>query len=143
MVKATLSGSTLIYVLLSAICFSGWNLLARKAGVNQYWLTIIVCLSTLVPVLIYGVPKLLHSPITLQAFMILCIAGVINGCGFIFYGQALGNEMTNLAVLLPILFGVMVLFSFLGGVWFFDEPTNKAKWIGVLSIILGIYLINQ
>ena len=143
MLKASLGSSTLIYVLLSAVCFAGWNLLARKAGVNQYWLTLVVCIATLLVVMLQSVPKVINMEISRQALLILLIAGTINGLGFIFYGQALDSGAVNLSVLLPILFGVMVLFSYFGGVWFFNEPTNSTKMIGVGFTIFGIYLINQ
>lgn len=143
MVKSTLSYGTIGYIVLAAICYSGWNLVARKAGVNQYVLILAVCITTLLPILLYAGPKAMQSSVSTQAMCILIIAGIINGFGFIFYGQALGNQMTDLSVLLPILFGVMVLFSFFGGVWFFNDPMNTSKLFGVMLIVMGIYLINQ
>lgn len=132
-----------MYTILSAVCFSGWNMIARKAGVNQYWMTIIVCIGTLIPVMMQGVPKIVGGSITMQAVAILLIAGLVNGIGFVFYGQAVDGGAVSLSVLLTILFGAMVLFSYFGGVWFFNDTTSTSKYFGVGFMVLGIYLMNQ
>ena len=143
MIKTALSGQTFLFLILSAVCFSGWNLLAKKVEVNQYWLTLVVCASTLCMVMISSVPKVIDTGISKEAILILIAAGAINGIGFIFYGKAMDSATITMSVFLPILFGTMVLFSMFGGIYFYNEPVSISKLGGVGLIVVGIYLINQ
>ncbi len=170
MIKSAVSTQVLFYIVLAAVGFSAWNMIARKADANQYWTTIIVCVGTLLPVLMHGLYRMnlpvpivqmilgalviwiaffigllayKHGALPPNVIALLLLAGLVNGLGFIFYGQAIGNGAMLISVLLPILFGVMVLFSAFGGVMFFNDPWNMTKSFGVIFVCVGVYLVNQ
>ena len=73
-----------------AVTFVGWAVMSKYCRQNFAWSASIVFFFTAVPVLILSRATLLSIPVPdIKSFLILSVAGALNGFGVYFYSQTL------------------------------------------------------
>jgi drug/metabolite transporter (DMT)-like permease len=146
MLKPTMSFQTFILIFISALCYAGWSMVARKAGnVSVSWINVLVCFSTLIPVLAVDASKLVGttSQPASKSIAILLSAGLINGFGFVAWGNVISNTTVNLSDALPLLYGSMIVISAVGGYFIFNDQISWSKAFGLLGMVFCMWLITQ
>lgn len=130
----------IIFILVTAIGFGVWPLLARYAGLSSIATAILIALGTLLPVMI-GARFLPVNPgqISGRAIVIGLLAGVINGVGFLAYSQVISNPELNLSIYVPAMVLLSVFVTVVGSVIFFGESINPNKVAGFVLMATAIY----
>ncbi len=60
----------------------------------------------------------------------------------IFFYYAYILRFASISILLPVYTGLSIIFVFIMGVWFFQEPWNWQHVAGCLLIIAGVFLVS-
>jgi len=71
------------------------------------------------------------------------VASVIAGVLISFFGLALGKAYatTNVAVVVPVVFGGSIVLSALGGVLFFKEKIEPLQLLGLCLVVIGLAVV--
>ena len=135
----------LIYAVLSSF-FAGINAVLVKVGVentNSNLLTalrtIVVLIFSWIMVFVVGSQGTIGE-VSLKTLLFLCASGITTGASWICYFHAL--QIGNVNVVVPIDKSSVVLTIFLG-VIFLHESMNLVKFICVVAIAVGTYLMIE
>lgn len=134
--------SSLLLVILAAVCHATWNLAAKRAahagGAFLFW-------STLLSTLIYApwALSIMAGPDFAWSWMIVG-AMVASGLLHLAYSHALqaGYRKADLSVVYPIARGTGPLLSSLGAFVLLAETPGPLRLLGLLGVVGGILLIT-
>ena len=131
-----------LYIVVVALFWGGYPLVVRSAGVAGHVGTLILSLSSLLPILAVvaweGAPAR-PSPGGLYKMM---IAGVMMGVGLAAFIAVTNSRHLEASVSIPIMDTAMLVVTVLGAVWFFAEPVTLRKAAGLMLLIAGILVLK-
>jgi len=135
----------LVYAILSSF-FAGITAILVKVGVentNSNLLTalrtIVVLIFSWIMVFVVGSQGTIGG-VSLETLLFLCASGITTGVSWICYFYAL--QIGNVNVVVPIDKSSVVL-TILLGVIFLHEPMNLVKFVCVVAIAIGTYLMIE
>lgn len=119
-----------------------WPLLAKVSNTPAAWVTTLVLIGTLVGNLAVGWNDMVKSPLfSSWSFVIMMIAGVVNGIAVYYYGAKSADPTIPTWVFVASINIMMVVFAtLLGSVIAWSFPTPR-QFTGIILAGIGIYLI--
>jgi drug/metabolite transporter (DMT)-like permease len=128
-------------IVIVAILWGGYPLVARTSGQGDALGTLILSLAGLVPiaaaVLLGGLGRRPSGSEVVR----LGIAGVMMGLGLLAFNR-LANGKLDASVSIPIADTAMLLVAAVAAMWFFAEPATARKLIGIGLLVAGIVLLR-
>lgn len=128
----------LFLCVISALGFGSWPLIARTTTINPGWLSIAICLGTMMTSSVTMNRALPNS----KAFLILIGAGMINGIGLLAYSKLLTMQNTDVSRLIPIAVALGAVTTAVGACIVFGEPITIRKVSGVGLAFVAVYLLH-
>lgn|GEM_PF-2011359 len=131
----------LTYCIFAALCFGGWPLLGRCAGLSSGWMSLLVASGTVV----LGTVSIITNPAStpsVRAIVIGLTAGAINGVGMLAYSKVIGWQGSDVSKILPIAMILTPMFAMAGALIFLGEPVSAKKLFGAGIACVGIYLLS-
>jgi drug/metabolite transporter (DMT)-like permease len=131
-----------IYIIIVALFWGSYPLVARASGVSGALGALILTLSALIPVgtaVIWqaGAPR----PATSDLIRLL-IAGVMMGIGLVAFNALVNSKRLDASISIPIVDTVMLLVSVIGAILFFAEPITAKKLVGIGLLVAGIAVLR-
>ncbi|MHB1118419.1 MAG: hypothetical protein ACYCZ7_02785 [Minisyncoccota bacterium] len=128
--------------LVVALGFGGWPLIVRAAGIPPLGIAVILSIGTLASVTTVGPFLFSWDAVTRKMIYIGLLAGAVNGISFLAYSKLVANPAWDISVYVPIAIALMLIVPALGGTIFFGENFSATKTLGVLTILIGVYLLR-
>lgn len=126
-----------------SLAFVIWPLLAKVSGVSGAWVGILVLAGSFIGNLVVGAKDISTSPMfTMKAFMIMMVAGIINGVAVYYYGMKAADPSITTWILLTSVTILMAVFSPLVNVIMGGTGLAIQHWIGIFLACGGILVIN-
>ncbi len=130
----------IVLVLITAIGFGVWPLLARYAGLSSIATALLIALGTLFPVMIGArFMPFNYGQTSGRAIVIGLLGGVINGVAFLAYSRVVSNPELNLSVYIPAMVLISVFVTVVGSAFFFGETISINKVAGFILMSAAIY----
>lgn len=133
--------NVLLCIILTALFFGGWPIVARTAGKTGTTGAFIMAAMALVPIGIVMMRQGVLLPMS-TSWPKLCIAGMMMGSGLIAYNFAVSNPKVEVSIVVPTISTLMIIVTTLGGMFFFGEPLTVRKVIGITLLIAGIAFLR-
>jgi len=129
-----------LLVVLSGLMNAVWNLLTKRSKNKQVFLgsIVIVCNIVLMPMLIV---ELSGKPLPPQAWVLLAMS-MASQAGYSFMLSKV-YAMGDLSQVYPIQRGTGVILIPLLGVFLLGERLTVWGWIGVATVVIGIFLMSE
>lgn len=128
----------LIYCGLVALFWGGMSVVTRLSGLTGGWVAIMIATGTMAVSLV-GVNS--NIP-TMKPLVVCLIAGILNGLGMLAFGKLASWQGIDVSKVVPIAFA-MILIVITAGAWLLlDEPLTSSKFLGLIAVIIGIYLLG-
>jgi drug/metabolite transporter (DMT)-like permease len=129
-------------IVLVAILWGSYPLLTRSAGGNAQLGTLVLSLSSLIPILAMVLwqgagPRLAQIDVIKMA-----IAGVMMGVGLMAFIMVANSKQLDASVSIPIMDTGMLVVTVVGAVLFFGEPITVRKLAGIALLIAGILTLR-
>jgi drug/metabolite transporter (DMT)-like permease len=129
-------------IVLVAILWGSYPLLTRSAGGNAQLGTLVLSLSSLIPILAMVLwqgagPRLAQIDVIKMA-----IAGVMMGVGLMAFIMVANSKQLDASVSIPITDTGMLVVTVVGAVLFFGEPVTARKLAGIALLIAGILTLR-
>lgn len=135
-----MSHEAFLLIVIGALCHAWWNALAKKVagGLPFVWLFGLVSLTVALPV---GLPLLIEGAGQLNALAWLAIvASALIHLGYSLVLQK-GYQVSDFSIVYPLARGSGPLFAVFGAILVLGEMPSLLGWIGIVTILLGVFLI--
>lgn len=139
--------NTLPYILIAALFFGTWPLIARFSLLDAGWTSLLSALGIGIVALFGGIIG--SSVPSLKSAAIGLFAGSVNGLGMLAFAKLLGWKGIDPSRILPITFALMIIFSSGGAIvlhyffpGLFPESLTIKKLIAIMLIVIGVYLLS-
>ncbi len=132
----------LICIVVVALFWGGYPLVARSTGVGGPVGALILTLSGLVPILtavVWQGGALRPSPSELGR---LIVAGVMMGIGLVAFNAVANSKSMEASISIPVIDTAMLIVSVIGAILFFAEPVTVKKMIGIGLLVAGILVLR-
>jgi len=135
--------NNLILCILTAICFAIWPILLNKSATpNMPLATIIVMISTLLPMIIHNTTASQKFSLPSKYIWIALLIGLVNGIGMIFYSKLINTS--NAGVYVSIVATFMPICALILGYFILGQPTiTLTKIAGISLAIIGVWLLTK
>lgn len=131
------------YALFASLAFGGWPLLAKFARAPAAWSSFAVMAISTCVIMLAQRSELVQTVPNGYVFLVLTVAGLINGAGMIAYGSCLNGSSGPVSALLPVVYITMLAVAVMGGVVFSGEPLTWTKIAGTIAGIIAVYLFSR
>jgi drug/metabolite transporter (DMT)-like permease len=131
----------LVCILLVAVCWGGYPLVARASGYGGPLGTLVLALAGLLPIALTLLWQRGAEPPSLAAVVKLAIAGVLMGIGLLAFNR-LANSRLEASISIPIVDTAMLIVTTLGAIWFFQEALTARKLVGIALLLAGIGVLR-
>jgi drug/metabolite transporter (DMT)-like permease len=132
----------LICMVIVALAWGGYPLIARSSGVAGPIGALFLTLSALLPivgVVLWQGTAVRPSSVELTK---LVAAGVLMGIGTVAFNFVANSRQLEASVSIPIVDTAMLVVSVLAAIVFFAEPVTARKIVGVALLIAGIAVLK-
>lgn len=126
-----------------AILWGGWPLFVRATGgaPGNFGNLILVMLASIPALTMLAIKG--TEPLPKNSWVKLGIAGMMMGGGLVLFNQYLAtNTKVEISTIVPILNTSMIIVTVVGGILFFNEAFTSQKIIGIITLVIGIYLLR-
>lgn len=130
-----------IWIVLTAVCWGGYPLVARSAGEAGARGTLVLIASGTLPIVasaLFGAGGPWPSR---AALLQIVLAGLIMGVGLLAF-HALATAPMDASISIPIVDGAMLAVSAFGAMLWFGEAVTPSKLLGTALILGGIALLR-
>jgi drug/metabolite transporter (DMT)-like permease len=132
----------LICMVIVALAWGGYPLIARSSGVGGPVGALFLTLSALIPIvgliLWQGVPV---RPSSVELTKLIA-AGLLMGIGTAAFNFVANSRQLEASVSIPIIDTAMLVVSVIAAIVFFAEPITVRKIVGVALLIVGIVVLK-
>ncbi|OGZ31916.1 MAG: hypothetical protein A3F21_00455 [Candidatus Portnoybacteria bacterium RIFCSPLOWO2_01_FULL_38_39] len=116
------------------------SLIARASHLGGQWTALMIGIGTFVVTLMGVIP---HPLLPAAKPLAICLAaGIVNGLGMLAFGTLVAWEGMELSKLISIAWGLVLIVISVGAWFFFEEQFTASKITGIISIVVGIYLLS-
>ena len=137
---SALMNNGLVLCLMIAVGFGSWPMIARFAGANNAWTSLLVMgFSALVCTFFYRA-ELAVIP-TIKAIVVLALAGAVSGLGMIAYTRLVTDQSFAMSSYVPAALTLMLVFVTIVGALFFREFFPITKFLGLCLAVAGTWLM--
>jgi len=137
--------TNIIICIVTALCFAMWPILLNKSGTpNMSLATIVVMITTLLPMIIYNqITSIEKTHLSAKYILIAALIGLINGIGMIFYMQLIKTSQPGLYV--SIVAATMPVMGLVLGYIIVGQPSiiTITKIVGIIIIALGVWMVTK
>ncbi len=139
-----MNSSALLAVLITALGFGLWPLIARFAALSPIATALYASIGTVV-VIAFGMrlPMFTYGQTSGGTILLCLLGGLLNGIGFLAYSFIISNRDWNLSLYIPIVVVLMSVMTVVGGMILFHEAVTAQKVIGILLAIAAIWALNM
>ncbi len=139
-----MNNSALLAVLITALGFGLWPLVARFAALSPIATALFASAGSFV-VIVAGMrlPMFTYGQTSGGAVLICLVGGILNGIGFLAYSYIISNREWNLSLYIPVVVVLMSVITVIGGMVLFHEPVTAQKVVGILLAIAAIWVLNM
>ena len=134
--------SPLFLSFVTALGFGGWPLVARAIGLPPLGIAILLSVGTLALVSFVGPVFFPWTTISGKTIFLGLGIGVINGFAFLAYSKLVATLEWDVSTYVPVALALMLIVPAIGGPLFFKEDFSVEKFAGIVSILIGIYLLR-
>jgi drug/metabolite transporter (DMT)-like permease len=131
----------LVCILLVAVCWGGYPLVARASGYGGPLGTLVLALAGLLPIALTLLWQRGAGRPSREAVLQLAIAGVMMGIGLLAFNR-LANSRMDASISIPIVDTAMLIVTALGAIWFFQEAVTARKLAGLALLLAGIAVLR-
>lgn len=125
-----------------ALFWGSYPLVARSAGVSGHIGTLILSLSSLVPIVAAVLWQGASTRIAPLELAKMVIAGVMMGIGLVAFIVVAHSKRLDASVSIPIIDTAMLVVTVAGAVLFFSEPVTLRKLFGIALLVAGILTLR-
>lgn len=132
-----------LWIAVVGLTWGGYPLLTRWAGYEGPRATLILMLTSIVPIVIAMLKPSANDTVapTTLALVKLCGAGVLMGIGLLAF-HALMTSPMDASISVPIVDVSMLLISAIGAIVFFGEAITLHKIGGIALLLAGMALLR-
>ncbi len=133
---------SLFLCLMPGVAFGVWPLIMRATGFGpllSFSMLTFTSLMCIIPMTYFFSEAIPHAP---KAVLLGAIAGIINGIGCFIYLKLIASAGGELSKIIPLVTVLIVITSFLGAYFFYNEPITLKKIGGIVAVILAVILLN-
>jgi uncharacterized membrane protein len=128
--------------LIAACCFGGWPFIVRAIGLPPLGVAVFLSAGTLMLVFVAGPMLFPWNTVSGKMIFFGLLSGVINGIAFLAYSKLVAVPQWDISTYVPMVLALTLVISTIGGPLFFNESFSVVKTLGMVSILVGIYLIR-
>ncbi len=134
-----MSPAVLALVFTAAALHAAWNLLAKRGHGNPvfFWLALVVSSVVYLPAFIVGV---ILEPIPPAGWGWIAATGALHAAYF--WSLANAYARADLSVTYPLARGIGPALVLVASIWIVGESVSPIGVAGVLTVVVGIYLVN-
>jgi drug/metabolite transporter (DMT)-like permease len=132
----------LVCILLVAVCWGGYPLIARASGYGGPLGTLVLAFAGLLPIALTVLWQRGAEGPSREAVLELAIAGVLMGIGLLAFNR-LANSRMDASISIPIVDTAMLIVTTLGAIWFFQEAVTARKLAGLALLLAGIAVLRS
>lgn len=131
--------AALALVFVAAALHAAWNLLAKRGQGHPvfFWLALVVASAIYLPAFIVGV---ILEPIPAAGWGWIAATGALHAAYF--WSLANAYARADLSVTYPLARGLGPTLVLIVSVWLVGESVSPTGLAGVLTVVVGIYLLN-
>ena len=131
--------AALALVFTAAVLHATWNLLAKRGQGHPvfFWLALVISSVVYLPAFIVGV---ILEPIPSAGWGWIAATGALHAAYF--WSLANAYARADLSVAYPLARGLGPALVLLASIWIVGESVSPIGLAGVLTVVVGIYLIN-
>ena len=131
--------AALALVFTAAVLHAAWNLLAKRGQGHPvfFWLALVISSVVYLPAFIVGV---ILEPIPSAGWGWIAATGALHAAYF--WSLANAYARADLSVAYPLARGLGPALVLLASIWIVGESVSPIGLAGVLTVVVGIYLIN-
>ncbi len=131
-----------IYVIVIALAWGGYPLVARSSGVGGPVGALVLSLAALLPILLGAFWR--ASPVRPSAHAVtrLLVAGFMMGIGLLAFNALANSRRWDSSVSIPIADTAMLMATVVGAMIFFAEPMTAKKLLGLALLGAGIFVLR-
>ncbi len=125
-------------ILIAALFFSAWPIIAKFSNLGVGWLSLVIATGTG----LIALTQVNHEVPLIRQLLIGIAAGLVNGIGTLAYAKLLNTKGVDVSKFIPLILGLIVVFTVVAGIFLFKEPLSIKKVTGVLLVVIAIFLLN-
>lgn len=129
----------LFLILLPALGFGGWPVVARFAGTTAAWTNVILMTVTALCMLGYNAGAMRIDPLNARQIVIMTAAALLNSAALVAFGVLILKHPNSI----PIAQALMPVVTVVGSAILLGERITWNNGIGIALIALGIYLVAK
>lgn len=130
---------TLFLILLPALGFGGWPVMARYAGTTAAWANVILMTITALCMLGYNAGVLRTDPVDARQIAIMTVAALLNSAALVAFGVLILKHPQYI----PIAQALMPVVTVVGSAILLGERITWNNGIGIALIAAGIYMVAK
>ena len=131
-----------IYIALVSVLWGGYPLITRLSTINGPLASLLLALSSLVPILIaVAVTGDTARPTRAQLWPIL-VGGLMQGLGLMAFVRVATSKI-EASIAIPISDAAMLIVTAAGALLFFQEAISVQKIAGLSLLVVGILLLTR
>lgn len=131
-----------VCIALVALFWGSYPLVARSAGGNAQVGTLILSLSSLVPIVGMVIWQGVGPRIPPSDIMKMAVAGIMMGIGLVAFIMVANSSQLEASVSIPIMDTGMLIVTVAGAVLLFGEPITARKLLGIALLVAGILTLR-
>lgn len=131
-----------ICIALVTLFWGSYPLLARSAGGSGHLGTLVLSLSSLVPVVAMVLWQGAGARLPPSDLMKMVTAGLMMGIGLVAFILVANSRQLEASVSIPIMDTGMLIVTVVGAVLCFGEPVTVRKLFGVALLVAGILTLR-
>lgn len=131
-----------VCITLVALFWGSYPLVARSAGGSAQLGTLILSLSSLVPIVVVVLWQGSGSRLPPNDLIKMMIAGLMMGIGLVAFIVVANSRQLEASVSIPIMDTGMLIVTVVGAVLFFGEPLSIRKLVGLALLVAGILTLR-
>lgn len=126
-----------------ALCWGGWPLVMRSAGVNNVLATLLLSVAAVFPVAVKTAVSYRDTMMpSTRTVLIILAAGTMMGIGLLAFNYVINTRAVDISKSVPATDASILLVTTAGGIVFFSEGVTPQKLFGFLFLLAGIILLR-
>lgn len=136
--------NTILWATFIAAAYAIWPILGKWSGASGQWVTTTVVASSVIPVIALSASSMAKSPINnWKAFVLLTIAGIINGFAVYIYGMKATDEKVPTGIFIMTVATMTFVLSPLFAWGLNGETLSTRQLFGILTAGIAVYLLKS